>query len=112
MNRNLTSGKTQRRPTLDVYKPRRKTMNEDRSADVNGPMPHLLRLPAVLQVTGLGRSTLYKLVAEDAFPAPVKLAKRAVAWRQDDVRRWTSGRISTSHRQFSARGSAQGPLTK
>ena len=46
-------------------------MKDDHSDDVGRPMPYLLRLPVVLQVTGLGRSTLYKMVAEDAFPAPV-----------------------------------------
>jgi len=56
----------------------------------------LLRLPAVLQVTGLARSTVYRMVAEHTFPAPVKLAKRAVAWRHDDVRDWTNGRLTTS----------------
>ncbi len=61
-----------------------------------GPIPPLLRLPAVLKATGLGRSTVYRMIAERAFPAPVKLAKRAVAWRDDDVRRWTSGRPSTA----------------
>ena len=56
----------------------------------------LLRLPAVLQATGLARSTVYRMVAEHTFPAPVKLAKRAVGWRHDDVRQWTIGRPSTS----------------
>ena len=66
------------------------------------PMPQLLRLPAVLEVTGLGRSTVYKMIAEHAFPAPAKLAKRAVAWRGDEVRRWTSGRLPASNRPASA----------
>ena len=64
-----------------------------------GPISPLLRLPAVLEATGLGRSTVYRLIAEHAFPAPVKLAKRAVGWRDDDVRRWTSGRPSTANGQ-------------
>jgi prophage regulatory protein len=55
-------------------------------------IPHLLRLPAVLHVTGLGRSTLYKLIAEHRFPAPVKLSARAVGWRNDDVRHWADAR--------------------
>ena len=55
-----------------------------------------LRLPAVLKITGLSRSTLYRMVAEHTFPAPVRLAKRAVGWRHDDVRQWTIGRPSTS----------------
>ena len=87
-------------------------MNEERTADGNASLPHLLRLPVVLQVTGLGRSTLYKLIAEDAFPAPVKLAKRAVAWRQDDVRRWASGRVSASHRRPLTRENAASQATR
>ncbi len=68
-----------------------------------GPTGHLLRLPRVLEMTGLGRSTLYKMIAEHAFPGPVKLSKRAVAWRHDDVHRWTSGRVPTSHQDVSYR---------
>jgi prophage regulatory protein len=60
------------------------------------PLPQLLRLPAVLQATGLARSTVYRMVAEHTFPAPVKLAKRAIAWHHDDVRQWTIARPSTS----------------
>lgn len=59
-------------------------------------MPRLLRLPAVLEVTGLGRSTVYRMVAEHTFPAPVKLARRAVGWRHDDVRQWTMERPNAS----------------
>ena len=59
-------------------------------------LPQLLRLPAVLQATGLARSTVYRMVAEHTFPAPVKLNKRAVSWRHDDVRQWTNGRPTAS----------------
>ena len=68
-------------------------MSQPRTAE---SMPRLLRLPAVLLATGLARSTVYRMVAEHTFPAPVKLARRAVGWRQDDVRQWTIGRPSTS----------------
>ena len=60
------------------------------------PLPQLLRLPAVLQATGLARSTVYRMVAEHTFPAPVRRAKRAVALRPDDVRQWTIRRPSAS----------------
>ena len=65
-------------------------------SEVTGSHPQFLRLPAVLKATGLGRSTVYRMVAEHTFPAPVKLAKRAVGWRHDDVQQWTMGRPSTS----------------
>ena len=60
------------------------------------PIPQLLRLPAVLQVTGLARSTVYRMVADHTFPAPVRLAKRAIGWRHDDVRQWTIERPTAS----------------
>lgn len=56
------------------------------------PVQRIMRLPAVLLATGLTRSTVYRLMAERAFPTPVKLARRAVGWRQDDVREWTDAR--------------------
>lgn len=59
-------------------------------------MPRLLRLPAVLQATGLARSTIYRMVAERTFPSPVRLSKRAVGWRHEDVRQWEIRRPSTS----------------
>jgi prophage regulatory protein len=59
------------------------------------PMPRVLRLPAVLLATGLTRSTVYRLMAEQTFPRSVKLAKRAVGWRHEDVRAWVRGRPTT-----------------
>lgn len=56
--------------------------------------PKFLRMPAVVRLTGLGRSTIYRLMAESKFPRAVKLADRAVAWRQSDVDRWSEERPS------------------
>ena len=64
--------------------------------EISESLPPLLRLPAVLRATGLARSTVYRMVAERTFPAPVKLAKRAVGWRRDDVQPWTIARPSTT----------------
>lgn len=51
-----------------------------------------LRLPLVLQRTGLCRSTIYRLVSEQKFPPPVRLAGRAVAWRSIDLEAWSATR--------------------
>jgi len=56
-----------------------------------------LRLPSVVRMTGLGRSTIYRLIAERKFPRPVKLTARAVGWRRSDVERWGQGRPSATH---------------
>ena len=56
-----------------------------------------LRMWAVTRMTGLGRSTIYRLVAQDKFPSPVRLANRAIAWRRTDLERWTEGRPTIVH---------------
>lgn len=60
--------------------------------------PEFLRLPQVLAWTGLGRSTLYRLVARESFPRPVKLSPRAVGWRRQDVEAWGMERPISSLR--------------
>jgi prophage regulatory protein len=59
--------------------------------------PVFVRMAAVVRMTGLGRSTIYRLMAEDKFPSPVRLAKRAVAWRRVDLEVWSAGRPTVSH---------------
>jgi len=51
-----------------------------------------LRIWGVTRMTGLGRSTIYRLVAQEKFPLPVRLASRAVAWRRSDVEQWSEAR--------------------
>jgi prophage regulatory protein len=55
------------------------------------------RLPTVMQATGLGRSTIYRLVACGAFPRPVHLGPRAVAWRWSDLDEWSATRATDRH---------------
>lgn len=52
----------------------------------------LMRLPKVLQVTGLKKTTLYGLIRRNGFPRPVQLTDRLVAWRSADVAGWTKAR--------------------
>jgi prophage regulatory protein len=56
--------------------------------------PRILRLPAVLEATGKSRSSIYCDIAEGLFPAPVKLGRRAVGWRIDDLNAWLCSRVS------------------
>lgn len=52
----------------------------------------LLRLPAVMAAVGLSKSAVYAKIRSGAFPAPVKLGVRAVAWHREDVELWIAGR--------------------
>ena len=56
-----------------------------------------LRLQAVIRVTGLSRSTLYRLIADKRFPRPVRLGPRAVAWRHSDIDAWGRTRPVATH---------------
>jgi prophage regulatory protein len=60
--------------------------------DPADPMPTFLRVRDVMRVTGLARSTLYRMMAEQCFPAPCRLGSRAVGWRSDDIAQWTRSR--------------------
>ncbi len=57
-------------------------------------MPQLLRIKSVLAKTGLSRSTMYVLIADGRFPAPVKLSARCSAWPSDKVDAWIAARIA------------------
>ena len=52
----------------------------------------LQRLAEVEYQTGLKESPIYKKITEGTFPAPVKLGKRHVAWRSDEIQQWIEDR--------------------
>lgn len=53
----------------------------------------IIRLKEVIDCTGLGRSTIYKYISEGAFPKPVSLGDRCVAWVESEVHDWILARI-------------------
>ena len=55
-----------------------------------------LRLPEVKAVTGLSKTSIYELVRDKSFPAPVRLGPRAVAWVRSEVRQWALERVHAS----------------
>jgi predicted DNA-binding transcriptional regulator AlpA len=55
-----------------------------------------LRIGDVQAATGLGRSTLYRLIEQKQFPPPVKLGLRASAWLASEVADWQKQRIAQS----------------
>ncbi|WP_342728867.1 AlpA family transcriptional regulator [Bradyrhizobium sp. B097] len=60
-----------------------------------------LRLEDVKTATGLGRSTIYLLMAEASFPKPVKLngeGGKAVAWLASEIAEWQRQRVAARDR--------------
>lgn len=57
-------------------------------------MQTLLRLPRVIEMTGLPKSSVYAAVKKGSFPPPVKIGERASAWQSDAVQRWIAQRVA------------------
>jgi prophage regulatory protein len=74
----------------------RTTALPPQAGEANNP-PIFLRIGVVMRLTGLGRSTIYRMMAEDEFPQPVRLTRRLIAWRRADLDRWSDGRSSVTH---------------
>lgn len=59
-----------------------------------GASPQGLRMPRVVDRTGLSRAHIYKLVKERQFPAPYKLSERVSVWNEHEVSAWLTEKFS------------------
>ncbi|MBC7705916.1 MAG: AlpA family phage regulatory protein [Rhodoferax sp.] len=71
--------------------------NSQPSPDADLSLPPFVRMAMVIRMTGLGRTTIYRMMAADKFPCPVRLAKRAVGWRRSDLEQWSQARPTVAH---------------
>ncbi len=58
------------------------------------PTDCILRLPKVMEITGLARPTIYLKIKQGTFPHQLKLGPRAVGWLAADVQSWIESCIS------------------
>jgi prophage regulatory protein len=70
------------------------TSAEAAASNREAKLLNILRLPQVLDAVGVEKSTLYEMIANGAFPAPLPLHKRAVGWIEDEVIAWQQQRIA------------------
>ena len=59
----------------------------------------VLKVPQVLEQTGLGRSSLFQAVQEGRFPKQVKIGPRSVGWVEDEVQEWIKERVAERDRE-------------
>ena len=52
----------------------------------------LIRLKEVQHRVGVGRSTVYRWMADGSFPKPVQLGKRSVGWIEHEIDNWMRSR--------------------
>ena len=48
----------------------------------------IYRLPEVMSLTGLSRSSIYLRISKQEFPKPLKLGRRAVGWPEAAIFAW------------------------
>lgn len=70
-------------PGSAAARPRKKT-----------PPDRFIRVGDVSAMVGLGKTTIYKYVAEGRFPAPVALGGNRVAWLESEVSNWMRERVA------------------
>ena len=61
----------------------------------NRAQPRFLRLPEVLKLVGVTRSTLYRWMDAGTFPKQIQLASRTVVWNEQEVTKWMEDRMAS-----------------
>jgi prophage regulatory protein len=56
----------------------------------------ILRLPQVLDVTGLGKTKIYELQSQGSFPMRVQITAHSVGWIEEEVQAWLARRVAIS----------------
>jgi prophage regulatory protein len=56
----------------------------------------LLRLPQVMQQTGLKKTKLYELQKRGSFPMRIQITSNSVGWIEEEVNVWIAGRVAAS----------------
>ena len=57
----------------------------------------IYRLPEVMSLTGLSRSSTYLRISVEEFPKPIKIGRRAVGWSEDSLIAWQADIMGGSH---------------
>ena len=52
----------------------------------------IIKIPKVIEMTGLSKSTIYVLISRGEFPAQIKLSERASGWLESSIDEWIDTR--------------------
>jgi prophage regulatory protein len=53
----------------------------------------IIKLPSVINISGLSRTSIYNSIEEGTFPKQVSLGERSVGWVKSEVLEWIDSRI-------------------
>ena len=54
----------------------------------------ILKRKEVERITSLSRSTMYRMIQDNRFPAPIKLSYHASGWIESEVYEWISEQMA------------------
>ena len=57
-------------------------------------MRRMLRLRSLEERTGLGRSSIYRGMADGTFPRAARIGRRSVAWDATEIDAWIARRLA------------------
>ena len=57
----------------------------------------IYRLPKVMELTGLSRSSIYLALSKGTFPKPIKLGQRSSGWTESLLVQWRNEREEKSN---------------
>lgn len=57
----------------------------------------ILRMPSVMEKTGLSRSAIYQRITQETFPRPIPIGRRAVGWLESDIDKWVARCVERAH---------------
>lgn len=60
----------------------------------------LLRLPKVMEKTGLKIATIYLHIKQNIFPKQFKIGQRAVAWLESDIDAWIDEYLAKMEQKY------------
>ena len=64
------------------------------TSNFSAAAPRLIRFREVSSRVGLGRTKIYALIKEGAFPKQRKLSTNSVAWLESEVTEWINARAA------------------
>ena len=57
--------------------------------------PRILRLPEVLQITGMGKTFICDRINDGTFPKQIQLGSRTVVWNEQEVTSWMEDQMAS-----------------
>ncbi len=72
------------------------TFAVNHAAQASAGVDPIVRLKEFLRLTGLGRSTVYKLIGQGDLDRPLRISARSIGWRQSTVSAWLNSRNSAN----------------